>query len=122
MTNPAADQGWVKSKDPKTGRVFYANHITRKTQWDPPDDWIQEKEDYKEEKHDDDENDDETPLPDNWEVMHDPTTGKPFYVDHERKITTWSRPKDETEARPVRCVPPRPHRPHPGISVQPLPH
>jgi hypothetical protein len=104
MTNPAADQGWVKSKDPKTGRVFYANHITRKTQWDAPDDWHQEKEDYKEEKHDDDE-DDDTPLPGNWEVMHDPTTGKPFYVDHERKITTWSRPKDETEARPVSLRP-----------------
>ena len=27
--------------------------------------------------------------------MHDPTTGKPFYVDHERKITQWTRPVAE---------------------------
>jgi len=101
--NPAAAQGWVKSADPKTGRVFYANHITRKTQWDPPDGWVDEVKaptapppmpDEKEE-----------PLPSNWEVMHDPTTGKPFYVDHERKITTWTRPKPEKKQEPVSLRP-----------------
>ena len=110
--NPAAVQGWVKSKDPKTGRVFYANHITRKTQWDAPDNWFDEAEDVvvrnknkkeefdlddlRDDDHKDDNDDDNSePLPSNWEVMHDPTTGKPFYVDHERKITTWTRPKAE---------------------------
>jgi WW domain len=37
----AAPSGWVKSKDPKTGRAFYANHNTRKTQWDTPSDWVE---------------------------------------------------------------------------------
>jgi WW domain len=41
-------------------------------------------------------NEDE-PLPSNWEVMYDPTTGKPFYVDHERKITQWTRPRPEPQ-------------------------
>jgi len=27
---------WVKMKDPKTGIDFYANNVTRQTQWDPP--------------------------------------------------------------------------------------
>jgi FYVE zinc finger/WW domain len=117
--NPAALAGWVKSKDPKSGRVFYANHITRKTQWDPPGDWVETAEtntsgttgaapSYAASSSRSsgsggsmsaaaanavgDENDE---LPGNWEVMHDPTTGKPFYVDHERKITTWTRPRAE---------------------------
>lgn len=37
-------------------------------------------------------------LPSNWEEMHDPTTGKPFYVDHERKITQWTRPEVQRQA------------------------
>ena len=103
-SNPAALQGWVKSKDPKTGRVFYANHITRKTQWEAPSDWIDEAEEEEtkeslgvDERDFEGDDDDNSPLPSNWEVMHDPTTGKPFYVDHERKITTWTRPKMEND-------------------------
>ena len=42
--------------------------------------------------------DEEDDLPANWEVMHDPTTGKPFYVDHERKITTWTKPTIEKKS------------------------
>jgi FYVE zinc finger/WW domain len=91
--NPAAQQGWVKSVDPKSGRTFYANRLTRKTQWDKPDNWIEEQvlapppNPYQQSRQDDDDD-----LPANWEMMHDPTTGKPFYVDHERKITTWTKP------------------------------
>lgn len=48
-----------------------------------------------------DNNNDEDSLPSNWEVMHDPSTGKPFYVDHERKITQWTRPKAEKRQEPV---------------------
>lgn len=101
--NPAAAQGWIQSTDPKTGRVFYANHITRKTQWDPPEGWVDVQAPpalappASEEA--------EEPLPANWEVMHDPTTGKPFYVDHERKITTWTRPKAEKKTHKVSFQP-----------------
>ena len=97
-SNAAAAAGWVKSQDPRSGRVFFANHLTRKTQWDPPSGWT-----------DDDGADDEMlppPLPEeedeevaNWEVMHDPTTGRPFYVDHARQITTWTKP--EALSRPA---------------------
>jgi hypothetical protein len=97
-SNPAAQQGWVKSADPKSGRVFYANHITRKTQWDPPDGWKEEEIQSSPpvSSRMSSSLDEEEPLPSNWEKLHDPTTGKAFYVDHERKITTWTRPKVES--------------------------
>ncbi|GKY98814.1 hypothetical protein MPSEU_000837500 [Mayamaea pseudoterrestris] len=92
MSNPAALQGWVKSVDPKSGRAFYANHVTRKTQWDAPEGWVDV--DFgAAPSASQDEGDDDASLPSNWETMRDPTTGKPFYVDHERKITTWTKPK-----------------------------
>jgi len=102
------NNGWVKSVDPNSGRVFYANHITRKTQWNPPEGWIEEPSPAPQfpsigAAEDDDE--DEEPLPSNWETMHDPTTGKPFYVDHERKITQWTRPKVEKKAAAISYAP-----------------
>eukprot|EP00980_Cylindrotheca_fusiformis_P020255 scaffold7328_cov145-Cylindrotheca_fusiformis.AAC.3 len=93
--NPAGMKGWVKSVDPKSGRTFYANHITRKTQWEPPEDWVEESPLPPTDDHDSTSD----PLPENWEVMHDPTTGKPFYVDHERRITQWTRPRAEKQAK-----------------------
>jgi len=122
MTGPAAAQGWVKSTDPQTGRAFYANHVTRQTQWEPPEGW-QDAEAAKPVVPQD-----ETPLPSNWEVMHDPTTGKPFYVDHQRKITTWTRPTEEAveskpasqslrPAAPSRKVTPPSRRPVPQFST-----
>lgn len=109
MTNPAAAQGWVKSVDPRTNRTFYANHITRKTQWDPPENWVEEApppnpyDQQRQQSRQDDDDDDE--LPANWEVMHDPTTGKPFYVDHERKITTWTKPTVQKTTTPISYAP-----------------
>ena len=92
--NPAAAQGWVKSIDPKSGKAFYANHITRKTQWDPPEGWMDSQEEMLPPpiQSDSSDSDGEESLPSNWEVMHDPTTGKPFYVDHARQITQWQKP------------------------------
>ena len=91
MPNPAALDGWVKSKDPNTGRVFFANHVTRKTQWSAPANWIEDEAPPPPPlppKQED-------PLPSNWEEMHDPTTGRAFYIDHGRQITTWTRPTAE---------------------------
>ena len=65
--------------------------VTRKTQWDPPSGWVEEEECPPLFPPDNTETEDS--LPSGWEVMHDPSTGKPFYVDHKRKITQWTRPK-----------------------------
>ena len=34
----------------------------------------------------------DAPLPDGWEAKIDPGSGKVFYVDHNSKTTTWTRP------------------------------
>mmetsp|Transcript_13508 Transcript_13508/g.31750 ORF Transcript_13508/g.31750 Transcript_13508/m.31750 type:complete len:2174 (+) Transcript_13508:146-6667(+) len=102
------NNGWVKSVDPNSGRVFYANHITRKTQWDPPPGWVEDPPPVSippPQLPSNDDGDDEEPLPSNWETMHDPTTGKPFYVDHERKITQWTRPKVEKKTSSISYAP-----------------
>jgi len=100
------NNGWVKSVDPNSGRVFYANHITRKTQWDPPEGWVEDPPSNPLPPPQlPAEDEDEEPLPSNWETMHDPTTGKPFYVDHERKITQWTRPKAEKKTASISYAP-----------------
>jgi hypothetical protein len=103
-SNPAVQQGWVKSVDPNSGRVFFANHITRKTQWEAPGGWVEESSPplMPPAEDDNDDDDDDDPLPDNWEVMHDPSTGKAFYVDHARQITQWTRPR--IEKKPERTI------------------
>lgn len=37
---------------------------------------------------------DDDALPDGWEEMTDPTTGRKFYIDHASKVTTWERPTE----------------------------
>lgn len=32
------------------------------------------------------------PLPPGWEERRDPSTGRPYYVDHNRQVTQWERP------------------------------
>jgi len=33
------------------------------------------------------------PLPPGWQVMFDSSTGRPFFVDHNTKTTTWDDPR-----------------------------
>lgn len=125
--NPAALQGWIKSIDPKTGRVFYANHITRKTQWEAPEGWKEEpasqnfslsKDTLSKEKSTTfSDEDGHEPLPSGWEVMYDPTSGKPFYIDHVRKITTWTRPKAEKTTASMSLLPATAASPSSGNSA-----
>ncbi|KAL7526768.1 hypothetical protein ACHAXR_001644, partial [Thalassiosira sp. AJA248-18] len=37
-------------------------------------------------------------LPDGWEEMSDPTTGRKFYIDHATKNTSWERPTNNTKS------------------------
>lgn len=69
--------------------------MTRKTQWEVPEGWIEE--DLPRTNPEENTRDEE--LPPNWEIMHDPTSGKPFYVNHELKITQWNRPSEKKQTR-----------------------
>jgi len=63
--------GWEQRKDPKSGRVFYIDHNTRQTHWEPPD----------------------RPLPPGWErKLHQPS-GRYFYIDHNTRATSWDPPE-----------------------------
>lgn len=122
MSN-AIEQGWVKSTDPRTGRTYYANRRTRKTQWEAPYGWVDTDDDglhalnhnhnnhspktqnhtypsqnnnktqYGEIRNQSNSRDSSPTLPKNWEMMRDRKTGRPFYVDHVNKVTTWDPPK-----------------------------
>ncbi|KDQ51192.1 hypothetical protein JAAARDRAFT_534576 [Jaapia argillacea MUCL 33604] len=49
---------------------------------------------------------DEAPLPHGWEVRHD-ETGRPYYVDHNTRTTTWRRPVVSTvpSVAPLNIIP-----------------
>ena len=36
LVTPGLEAGWEKVLDPKTGRYYYINHRTKKSQWEPP--------------------------------------------------------------------------------------
>jgi len=90
-----AEDGWVESVDPKTGRTFYANHVTRMTQWEPPPGWNSSKSSGKNSNAN---NNNSNDLPDGWEEMKDPASGRSFYVNHASQVTTWTRPTNNAAA------------------------
>jgi len=113
------NDGWVKLNDPKTGKLFYANQNTRKTQWEAPPGFVDPDEvntfnstgknprasSYTSLMSSESNTNnlhnrspmpsksyEDAPLPQDWEMMHDQATGRPFYVNHVSKVTTWERP------------------------------
>ncbi|KAL7491837.1 hypothetical protein ACHAWT_001100 [Skeletonema menzelii] len=84
----SSNDGWIESIDPNSGRTFYANRFTRTTQWEPPAGWKSKQNVATSNKQEEQ----EQALPDGWEEMTDPNSGRSFYIDHARQITTWERP------------------------------
>lgn len=68
---------WKTATDPKTGRVYYYNEITKETSWD--------KEGISKLKSGD--------LPPNWKTVTDPKTGSLYYYNEITNETTWDKPK-----------------------------
>uniref|UniRef100_A0A8D3AGF2 E3 ubiquitin-protein ligase n=1 Tax=Scophthalmus maximus TaxID=52904 RepID=A0A8D3AGF2_SCOMX len=62
---------WEQRVD-QNGRVYYVDHIEKRTTWERPD-----------------------PLPSGWERRVDPM-GRVYYVDHMTRTTTWQRPTQES--------------------------
>ena len=97
--------GWVKLSDPSTGKEFYANKLTRQTQWDAPAGFVDpaaqaqaqvqaqvQAQAPQQSTSDAFNNENANALPSNWEELKDEASGKYFYVDHVNKVTTWERP------------------------------
>uniref|UniRef100_A0A4W5M8F9 E3 ubiquitin-protein ligase n=1 Tax=Hucho hucho TaxID=62062 RepID=A0A4W5M8F9_9TELE len=113
---PAMPPGWEERQD-NLGRTYYVNHETRTTQWHRP---IQRQNIHMEAQHaftarrqisdQEDSNDrqQESPellansagLPPGWEEKQD-NKSRPYYVNHNSRITTWTRPLIQ-----VGCIPP----------------
>ncbi|KAF0034558.1 hypothetical protein F2P81_012316 [Scophthalmus maximus] len=71
MNNGPMPPGWEQRVD-QNGRVYYVDHIEKRTTWERPD-----------------------PLPSGWERRVDPM-GRVYYVDHMTRTTTWQRPTQES--------------------------
>ena len=46
---PGSGSEWMESKDPNTGKTYYINIITRKTQWTKPENFKAKDDDKKKE-------------------------------------------------------------------------
>uniref|UniRef100_A0A8C7ZIV4 E3 ubiquitin-protein ligase n=1 Tax=Oryzias sinensis TaxID=183150 RepID=A0A8C7ZIV4_9TELE len=71
VNNCPLPPGWEQRVD-QNGRVYYVDHIEKRTTWDRPE-----------------------PLPTGWERRVDPM-GRVYYVDHITRTTTWQRPTQES--------------------------
>uniref|UniRef100_A0A8C5HXX8 E3 ubiquitin-protein ligase n=1 Tax=Gouania willdenowi TaxID=441366 RepID=A0A8C5HXX8_GOUWI len=71
LSNGPLPPGWEQRVD-QNGRVYYVDHIEKRTTWDRPE-----------------------PLPAGWERRVDPM-GRVYYVDHITRTTTWQRPTQES--------------------------
>uniref|UniRef100_A0A673BJR1 HECT-type E3 ubiquitin transferase n=1 Tax=Sphaeramia orbicularis TaxID=375764 RepID=A0A673BJR1_9TELE len=71
MNSGPLPPGWEQRVD-QNGRVYYVDHIEKRTTWDRPE-----------------------PLPTGWERRVDPM-GRVYYVDHITRTTTWQRPTQES--------------------------
>jgi len=89
VPNSNLPPGWEQLIDPRTGRTYYQNHITRSTQWEPP----------------------VAPpvapvsaaatsLPPGWSENIDAKTGRKYYSNHITKTTQWERPTVSTAPMP----------------------
>jgi len=74
--------GWSSKIDPRTGRTYYLNNITKKTSWQLPQVAVQ----APAVTH-------QAPLPMGWSSKVDPSTGRTYYLNNITKKTSWQRPQ-----------------------------
>ena len=111
QTQPAEEplpEGWEERRDPNTNRVYYANVITRTSQWERPVapkpaaapvavlPQIQSQPAQPAQPAPA-----ESKLPPYWEERKDATTGKIYYVNLVTRTSQWERPVAEESASPA---------------------
>ncbi|VDN50091.1 unnamed protein product [Dracunculus medinensis] len=95
---------WEERQD-ANGRSFYVNHLTRTIQWNRPDVHIylqifklqkRLSQNFlnggRNETNGDNDDDDDSPLPEGWDIQVAPN-GRLFFIDHIHKTTTWTDPR-----------------------------
>jgi len=74
----ALPAGWTARKDPRTGRTYYLNNVTKTTTWKKPQAPRQA-------------NNNGMPFP--WSAKRDATTGKIYFQNSQTKRTQWQDPR-----------------------------
>lgn len=80
--------GWLESYTP-SGQLYYIDHTTRTTSWHLPSPPADAPTPHRPIQPSTDSSD--TPLPPGW-AQKDTPEGRPYYVDHNTRNTTWVRP------------------------------
>uniref|UniRef100_A0A915CNZ7 Transcription factor BTF3 n=1 Tax=Ditylenchus dipsaci TaxID=166011 RepID=A0A915CNZ7_9BILA len=82
----ALPENWERREDPNSGRHYFVNHVNRTTQWeDPRTQGVNEAQ-----------------LPEGWE-MRITEQGIPFFIDHNKKTTTYNHPLTGKPIGPFGC-------------------
>lgn len=85
----AAVNDWIVLKDVATGRTYYQNNRLGITQWDPPVPLqSKQQQEHRQQPQQHHASDD---LPAGWQTLHD-TNGRPYYVNHVSRMSTYERP------------------------------
>uniref|UniRef100_A0A0K0E3D3 E3 ubiquitin-protein ligase n=1 Tax=Strongyloides stercoralis TaxID=6248 RepID=A0A0K0E3D3_STRER len=103
-SNKPLPEGWEMRRDPR-GRVYYVDHNSKSTTWQRPTDEIIAAHQQWQNNRDNAvismtdrflHNDDPLgPLPDGWAKREDPTSGRPYFVNHINKTTQWEDPRTQ---------------------------
>ena len=102
-TSSSTSSPWIEKTDPNSGRAFYYNKVTKKTQWEKPDDFKNSKIDEsatssvkkkkkKKDKSKSKTSEGENGKNDDWKEMTDKTSGRVFYYNKKTKETQWTKP------------------------------
>uniref|UniRef100_A0A0N4ZTZ5 E3 ubiquitin-protein ligase n=1 Tax=Parastrongyloides trichosuri TaxID=131310 RepID=A0A0N4ZTZ5_PARTI len=103
-SNKPLPAGWEMRIDPR-GRVYYVDHNSKSTTWLRPTDEIIAAHQQWQNNRDNAvismtdrflHNDDPLgPLPEGWAKREDPTSGRPYFVNHINKTTQWEDPRTQ---------------------------
>eukprot|EP00948_MAST-09A_sp_MAST-9A-sp1_P000776 g776.t1 len=87
---------WVENLDPNTGRKYYANLVTKATQWTWPEEIPQPENESAAAEGESSSSDDDDLK--NWQTRFDPSSKRKYYVNIVTKESRWTPPAGYTEA------------------------
>ena len=81
---------WVRLTDKTTGKKYFYNKDTQQTQWDEPDQYVDQDEEFFET----DDFDIDSLF--TWQAIRDPETNDFYFFNKKTNETSWEKPKELT--------------------------